>query len=50
VGFSQAIQLAARGVRNDVVGRTHGALESAGALKGPAPLASADAATVPGTP
>jgi glycerol-3-phosphate acyltransferase PlsX len=49
-GFSQAILLAARGVRNDVVGRTHGALEDAGALKGPAPLASGDTATVPGTP
>jgi glycerol-3-phosphate acyltransferase PlsX len=53
VGFSQAIQLAARGVRNDVVGRTHGALESAGALKGPGGWvseSSADPATVPGTP
>ena len=40
-GFSQAILLAARGVRNDVVGRTHAALEEAGALKGPAPIASA---------
>jgi glycerol-3-phosphate acyltransferase PlsX len=50
VGFSQAILLAARGVRNDVVGRTHGALEEAGALKSPAPLVSGDAATVPGTP
>lgn len=32
-GFSQAILLAARGVSADVVGRTHGALEAAGALK-----------------
>ncbi|WP_205698631.1 phosphate acyltransferase PlsX [Conexibacter sp. SYSU D00693] len=32
-GFSQAIQLAARGVREDVVGRTHEALEAAGALR-----------------
>ncbi|WP_372789451.1 phosphate acyltransferase PlsX [Paraconexibacter sp.] len=32
-GFSQAILLAARGVTGDVVGRTHGALESAGALR-----------------
>jgi glycerol-3-phosphate acyltransferase PlsX len=32
-GFSQAILLAARGVSADVVGRTHGALETAGALK-----------------
>jgi glycerol-3-phosphate acyltransferase PlsX len=49
VGFSQAILLAARGVRNDVVGRTHGALADAGALKR-APVASGQAATVPGTP
>jgi len=45
-GFSQAILLAARGVRGDVVGRTHAALEAAGALKRPAPLASGDATTV----
>lgn len=32
-GFSQAILLAARGVSGDVVGRTHLALQSAGALK-----------------
>jgi phosphate acyltransferase len=32
-GFSQAILLAARGVTGDVVGRTHGALEAAGALR-----------------
>jgi phosphate acyltransferase len=49
-GFSQAILLAARGVRNDVVGQTHGALEEAGALKGPAPLASASGSTVQQTP
>jgi glycerol-3-phosphate acyltransferase PlsX len=51
-GFSQAILLAARGVRNDVVGRTHAALEEAGALKGPAPIASASASssTVQETP
>ena len=39
-GFSQAILLAARGVSGDVVGRTHSALEAAGALKartGPQP-------------
>jgi phosphate acyltransferase len=46
VGFGQAILLAARGVRNDVVGQTHGALDDAGALKRPAPLASAPATTV----
>jgi glycerol-3-phosphate acyltransferase PlsX len=49
-GFSQAILLAARGVTNDVVGRTHAALEEAGALKGAAPLASDSAATVSPTP
>ena len=32
-GFSQAILLAARGVSGDVVGRTHAALEQAGALR-----------------
>lgn len=42
-GFSQAILLAARGVRTDVVGRTHAALEAAGALRG----ASDEAATFP---
>ncbi|MDX6639563.1 MAG: phosphate acyltransferase [Solirubrobacteraceae bacterium] len=32
-GFSQAILLAARGVSGDVVGRTHAALQAAGALR-----------------
>ena len=32
-GFSQAILLAARGVSGDVVGRTHAALATAGALR-----------------
>ena len=32
-GFSQAILLAARGAGGDLVGRTHAALEAAGALK-----------------
>ena len=32
-GISQAILLAARGVASDVVGRTHAALEAAGALR-----------------
>jgi glycerol-3-phosphate acyltransferase PlsX len=32
-GFAQAILLAARGVTGDVVGRTHDALEQAGALR-----------------
>jgi glycerol-3-phosphate acyltransferase PlsX len=45
-GFASAITLAARGTEEDVVGRTHAALEAAGALRS-AP--SADPATVPGT-
>ncbi|HEV7805673.1 MAG TPA: phosphate acyltransferase PlsX [Solirubrobacteraceae bacterium] len=41
-GFESAILLAARGVSGDVVGRTHDALERAGALRklGPAPSES----------
>lgn len=42
VGFSNAILLAARGVRGDVVGRTHSALDAAGALR-----ASAASPSVP---
>jgi len=38
-GIGQAILLAARGVRQDVVGVTHGALEAAGALRGTPPAA-----------
>jgi glycerol-3-phosphate acyltransferase PlsX len=53
-GWSQAILLAARGVSGDVVGRTHAALEAAGALrsKGPGgdPLSSGDLSTVPSQP
>ncbi|MDX6732421.1 MAG: phosphate acyltransferase, partial [Baekduia sp.] len=51
-GFAQAILLAARGVSGDVVGRTHAALEEAGALKGAggSGSASGSAATVPPTP
>jgi phosphate acyltransferase len=45
-GFSQAIVLAARGVDQDVVGRTHRALEDAGALRG----APSDAAPSVSTP
>jgi glycerol-3-phosphate acyltransferase PlsX len=44
-GFANAIRLAARGATEDVVGRTHAALEAAGALRG----ASETPATVPGT-
>ena len=47
-GISQAILLAARGVSGDVVGRTHAALEAAGALEGPPPAAtSGPASSVP---
>jgi phosphate acyltransferase len=53
-GWSQAILLAARGVSGDVVGRTHAALEAAGALRSrpePPPAASSgDLTTVPSQP
>jgi glycerol-3-phosphate acyltransferase PlsX len=46
-GFSQAILLAARGVSGDLVGRTHAALEGAGALRrSPQAGASEPASTV----
>jgi phosphate acyltransferase len=45
-GFSQAIQLAARGVTGDVVGRTHEALERAGALRKPGSALSDSSSTV----
>ena len=45
-GIAQAIQLAARGVEGDIVGRTHAALEAAGALRSRPPV-SGSAATVP---
>ena len=46
-GFSQAILLAARGVSGDLVGRTHAALEAAGALRrAPQAGASEPASTV----
>jgi glycerol-3-phosphate acyltransferase PlsX len=44
-GYSQAILLAARGVSGDVVGRTHAALEAAGALKSRPPLAGRPASS-----
>jgi glycerol-3-phosphate acyltransferase PlsX len=48
-GFASAIEVAARGVREDVLGRTHERLAAAGALrKEPAP--SAAGATVPDQP
>ncbi len=45
-GFARAIEVAARGVREDVVGRTHERLAAAGALRRP----SERAATVPDQP
>ncbi len=44
-GIAQAIQLAARGVEGDIVGRTHAALAAAGALRSRPPV-SGPAATV----
>ncbi len=56
-GFSRAIEVAARGVQEDVVGRTRAALEGAGALRssklegatGSTPASSEAPATVPGS-
>ena len=50
-GIARAVELAARGVREDVVGRTHARLAAAGALKralSDAPSASADPAAQSG--
>jgi glycerol-3-phosphate acyltransferase PlsX len=47
VGIRQAILLAAKGVECDVVGRTHAALEAAGALRRVPVEASGRATTVP---
>jgi phosphate acyltransferase len=47
-GFARAIEVAARGVRNDIAGRTHTRLAAAGALR--AVEASEPAATVPDQP
>lgn len=44
-GIAAAVEVAARGARSDVVGHTHAALESAGALRRPA-VASGSRATV----
>jgi phosphate acyltransferase len=46
-GIAQAILLAARGVRGDIVERTHTVLEEAGALRTSALAASEPASTVP---
>jgi glycerol-3-phosphate acyltransferase PlsX len=53
LGFARAIEVAARGVEEDVIGRTRAALERAGALRKPAgssesPVTSAAAGTVNG--
>jgi glycerol-3-phosphate acyltransferase PlsX len=48
-GFAQAILRASRGAREDVVGRTHGALQRAGALReGVGGSSSAEVASLPG--
>ena len=51
-GFARAIEVAARGVQEDVIGRTRAALEAAGALRPPREVADAPpseaAATVSG--
>jgi glycerol-3-phosphate acyltransferase PlsX len=47
-GFARAIEVAARGVREDIGGRTHERLAAAGALRRP-PVASAPRSTLPGT-
>ena len=49
-GWSQAILLAARGVSGDIVGRTHAALEAAGALRVRPDASSEDLSTVPSQP
>jgi phosphate acyltransferase len=48
-GFARAIEVAARGVREDVAGRTHARLAAAGALRS-GPAASEAAASVPDQP
>jgi glycerol-3-phosphate acyltransferase PlsX len=44
-GFARAIEVAARGVNEDVIGRTRAALEAAGALREPPPGAQPGAAS-----
>jgi glycerol-3-phosphate acyltransferase PlsX len=46
-GFASAIEVAARGVRDDVLGRTHERLAEAGALRSAPPMVSGAAATLP---
>src|SRR3954471_5554786 len=47
-GFAQAIAVAARGVREDVVGRTPARLQAAGALRARPPAAGAASPAAPG--
>jgi glycerol-3-phosphate acyltransferase PlsX len=49
-GFARAIEVAARGVREDVIGRTHAHLAAAGALRQSRTGPSERAATVPEQP
>jgi glycerol-3-phosphate acyltransferase PlsX len=49
-GFARAIEVAARGVREDVIGRTHERLAAAGALRRTRGAPSEAAATVPDQP
>jgi len=49
-GFARAIEVAARGVSEDVIGRTRAALEAAGALRSPRPGAPDDADESPSEP
>jgi glycerol-3-phosphate acyltransferase PlsX len=49
-GFARAIDVAARGVREDLIGRTHAHLLAAGALRRVSEEASEPAATVPDQP
>ncbi len=49
-GFERAIELAARGVQEDVIGRTRDALEAAGALRPPRGEANAGANGSPSEP
>jgi glycerol-3-phosphate acyltransferase PlsX len=46
-GFARAVEVAARGVREDVIGRTHARLAAAGALRAGRTGPSEPAATVP---
>jgi glycerol-3-phosphate acyltransferase PlsX len=49
-GFARAIEVAARGVQEDVIGRTRMALQSAGALRPPPEGTAEDVARSPSEP